>query len=588
MADVEQGIEGEGTFDPTSDEILEQLDRIRRSPEFDVPERARNFLSYVVHEALAGRAERIKAYSIATTVFGRNTSFNAQFDPVVRIEAGRVRRALERYYLVCGIEDPVRITIPKGGYAPSFSRHAIANANATNAPPYPALSPATLHYPKHTAIGLIVAALLGCIAGLAVPTLWSRHVGVDASQPAQPTLIVRTFEDLTAVGNSAMITRGLGDEVVRNIAKFKEITVIANERRVGAVADAASTFALEGRVRIEGQQLRLSVRVLRQSDGAVIWAENYDESLLVEKIIRLQEKVAASVATAIAQPYGILFQANAQQMTTAIPDSWEAYACTLSYYSYRSDLNSQTHHSVQNCLEQATKHYPNYATAWALLSLTYLDEMRFRYRASRTSNVSLDLASQAAAHAVEHDPQNVRGLQAQMLVLFFRGHVDAALAVGARATALNPNDTELVGEYGFRLALSGQWDQGCELVSKTLSLNPGPVGYFEAAMAVCRYMRHDYGAAERWVQMADLQANPIYHVILLAILGKLRKMEAAVRERRWLETHAPSFLTDIRNEVALRVRRPEDQRHILEGLRQAGVSIPPGPEANSGGGPVPR
>lgn len=588
MADVEQGIEGEGTFDPTSDEILEQLDRIRRSPEFDVPERARNFLAYVVHEALAGRAERIKAYSIATTVFGRNTSFNAQFDPVVRIEAGRVRRALERYYLVCGIEDPVLITIPKGGYAPSFSRHAIANANSTNAPPRPALSPATPHDSKHTTINLILAALLGCFAGVAMAMLWSLRAGVDAPQPIQPTLVVGTFEDLTAVGNSAMITRGLGDEVVRNIAKFKEITVIASERPDGAATDAPSTFALEGRVRIEGQQLRLSVRVLRQSDGAVIWAESYDESLLVEKIIRLQEKAAASVATAIAQPYGILFQANAKQLTNSAPDNWDAYACTLAYYGYRSDLNSQTHQSVQSCLEQATRHYPNYSTAWALLSLTYLDEMRFRYRASRTPTVSLDLASQAAARAVELDPQNVRGLQAQMLVLFFRGHLDAALAVGARAAALNPNDTELVGEYGFRLALSGQWDRGCALISKTLSLNPGPVGYFEAAMAVCRYMRDDYVAAERWVHMADLQANPIYHVILLAILGKLRKMEEAARERQWLETYAPSFLTNIRHEVALRIRRQEDQNLILDGLRQAGVSIPADLEANSGRAPVPR
>ncbi len=107
-------------------------------------------------------------------------------------------------------------------------------------------------------------------------------------------------------------------------------------------------------------------------------------------------------------------------------------------------------------------------------------------------------------------------------------------------------------------------------------------------MAVCRYMKDDYVAAERWVHMADLQTNPIYHVILLAILGKLRKMEEAARERQWLETHAPSYLTNIRHEVALRIRRHEDQNHILDGLRQAGVSIPADLEADSGRAPVPR
>jgi adenylate cyclase len=60
-------------------------------------QRTRNFLRYVTEETLAGRAERIKAYSIAMEVFGRDQTFDAQNDPVVRIEAGGLRRALERY-----------------------------------------------------------------------------------------------------------------------------------------------------------------------------------------------------------------------------------------------------------------------------------------------------------------------------------------------------------------------------------------------------------------------------------------------------------------------------------------------------------
>ena len=96
--------------------------RVLDSPEFVVPDRARRFLSYVVEEALCGRADRIKAFSIATHVLGRDSSFDGSTDPVVRIEAGRVRRALEHYYLTAGADDPVVITIPKGGYVPSFTR----------------------------------------------------------------------------------------------------------------------------------------------------------------------------------------------------------------------------------------------------------------------------------------------------------------------------------------------------------------------------------------------------------------------------------------------------------------------------------
>ena len=99
-----------------------QLERILASDDFKVPERNKKFLSYVVEEALAGRADRIKAYSVAIEALGRDASFDPQSDPVVRIEAGHVRRALERYYLTGGQLDPLLISIPMGGYVPTFRR----------------------------------------------------------------------------------------------------------------------------------------------------------------------------------------------------------------------------------------------------------------------------------------------------------------------------------------------------------------------------------------------------------------------------------------------------------------------------------
>ena len=115
---------GEPLSIPSPDEVRAQLARILASPEFMVPERARGFLRYLVEQTLAGHADQLKGYTIATAVFERSASFDAQADPVVRTEAGRLRRALERYYLVAGPADPVRIEVPKGGYAPMFSRRA--------------------------------------------------------------------------------------------------------------------------------------------------------------------------------------------------------------------------------------------------------------------------------------------------------------------------------------------------------------------------------------------------------------------------------------------------------------------------------
>ena len=102
------------------DAVRDQVRRIIGSCDFDASKRNRIFLQYVVEETLEGQADRIKAYNIATSVFGRDKNFDPQLDLIVRIEAGRLRRSLERYYLTAGAKDPIRITIPKGWYIPAF------------------------------------------------------------------------------------------------------------------------------------------------------------------------------------------------------------------------------------------------------------------------------------------------------------------------------------------------------------------------------------------------------------------------------------------------------------------------------------
>ena len=100
------------------DAVREALSKISASAGFTATERSRKLLNFLVSETLAGRGARIKAYCIGTAVFGRPESFDPQKDPIVRIEAARLRRDLEHYYLTDGIDDPVVIDIPKGGYMP--------------------------------------------------------------------------------------------------------------------------------------------------------------------------------------------------------------------------------------------------------------------------------------------------------------------------------------------------------------------------------------------------------------------------------------------------------------------------------------
>src|SRR5689334_4868612 len=97
-----------------------QLDRILASAEFADAERASNFLRFVVLRALAGRTGEIKESVIAVEAFGRSPSFDSKSDAIVRVEARRLRDRLDSYYRREGADDPVVISLPKGGYIPEF------------------------------------------------------------------------------------------------------------------------------------------------------------------------------------------------------------------------------------------------------------------------------------------------------------------------------------------------------------------------------------------------------------------------------------------------------------------------------------
>jgi hypothetical protein len=103
--------------------VKEQLEVILESKDFSASDRFRQFLRFVVEETLAGHENELKAYTIATQVFGRDKNFDPLLDPVVRVEASKLRNKLEQFYLrrKGRNKDKVLIGIPKGTYVPTFS-----------------------------------------------------------------------------------------------------------------------------------------------------------------------------------------------------------------------------------------------------------------------------------------------------------------------------------------------------------------------------------------------------------------------------------------------------------------------------------
>src|SRR3954453_14593299 len=120
----EQGAEryGEIVRDPQATRA--HLKRVLDAPAFRRAPRMQRFLTFLVDELLAGRAEQLKEYTIAVGVFDKPVDFDPGTSAVIRVEAGRLRRLLAQYRGELGHEDRLALDVPKGSYIPAFHRIA--------------------------------------------------------------------------------------------------------------------------------------------------------------------------------------------------------------------------------------------------------------------------------------------------------------------------------------------------------------------------------------------------------------------------------------------------------------------------------
>lgn len=156
---------------PSPERIRQALDKIVSSPDFVSAGRLSPFLAHLVNTALGGETDRLKESVLGVEFFERGTDYDPRLDPVVRIEARRLRLRLEKYYRAAGANDIVRIGLPKGGYVPSFDSSVLHSAPASNRRRF--LAPAA-------------ALLFVCIGGLSLTwvRLWRTGNGA-ATDPAR-------------------------------------------------------------------------------------------------------------------------------------------------------------------------------------------------------------------------------------------------------------------------------------------------------------------------------------------------------------------------------------------------------------------
>ncbi|MCW0000148.1 adenylate cyclase [Pararhizobium sp. YC-54] len=566
---------------PTHAEVRAQLERILSSREFPSGGRRAAFLKYVTEEALAGRAHRLKAYSVAIEVFNRSAAFS-QDDPVVRIEAGRLRRVIERYYLIAGQDDPIRIDIPKGGYVPTFTWNDTPTEAADDEPNEDvagrrAFAWRRLGWPVLAMLVAFVSAGLGYYAGVLTGPATSHSVG---QVPHEPTLVIAPFADLGDGPQAARHAAGLTEELLTALPRFKEITVFGRQtsKALPPGVEASQVreglgahYLLAGGVRVAGDKVRVTVRLVDTSNGSILWSQDYDEVLDTQEFFAIQSDVASKVATAIAQPYGIIAKSLAANPP---PDDVGVHDCTLRFYAYREELTPEAHLIARDCLQSAVARFPAYATAWSMLSIIHLDEGRFKFNPQSDKVPAMERALGSARRAVSLEPDNTRALQALMTALVFNDETKEAFEVGEEALAINPNDTEFLAEFGTRVAFSGQWKRGAELLDRAIKLNPGGGGYYFGARALIACMLQEHEKAVRLIRKADLKKFPLFHGVAAVIYSEAGLLAEAKREGEVFMKMRPDYLPNIVAENRKRNLPPKDSMRMIVALRRAGLPVP--------------
>jgi Tol biopolymer transport system component len=149
--------------------IRAQLERILASAVFSRSPQLRRFLSFIVEQSLAGQGHTLKESVLAHELYGKGTDFDGGTDPVVRVDARRLRDRLREFYE--GRSDPVVISLPKGGYVPAFEAKSLTPARTVPAvvpvAPQPATRAANLRRAK-----IAVGALAVIAAVIAFAPAW--------------------------------------------------------------------------------------------------------------------------------------------------------------------------------------------------------------------------------------------------------------------------------------------------------------------------------------------------------------------------------------------------------------------------------
>ena len=500
----------------TDKATLSQLSRILASKTFSQVERLKRFISFIVTESVAGRSGELKEYVIGVQVFGKDPSFDPRTDPIVRVQARRLRARLVKYYREEGQADEIAIDLPKGGYSPVFRRK------------------------ESTAAG--------------------KH-SITATLAGRNTVFVRGFADRSPELTLDYFCRGLRDEIVHTLTSIKALRVLAT---TGDDLDAERSDAallIDGSVRTAGERARITAQLVDGTSGHYLWSESFDVAL--DAAVASQETVARAVAERL--------QSEVLDTPAAPGDrrSSDNLAARNLYVQGRYHLNQRTEEGLQKAVDffekalgedaQFALAHSGLADAWGLLAhygVLGPADVWAKAASSAASAVMLDGHSAEAhtslAHVratqdwdwtgAEREFQHAIQLNSRyptahhwyaMSCLVPMGRLDDALEQMTLAQSLDPVSSIIARDVAVVNCYRGDFDAALDHCDQTIELNP----HFAPAyltLGLIQELRQDFDeAAAAFSRAVDLAPqSPRTHAALartFALAGRTDQARMALR-----------------------------------------------------------
>ena len=406
--------------------VREELGRILASTHFSRSERLCRFLRFSVEHALRGESDRVKEYTVGVEAFGRGPSFDPRVDPVVRVEARRLRDRLKAWYNGAGKDAAVRIELPRGGYIAVFSD-----------PPSD---------------------------GSAAP-----------SAPSQRTIAVLPFTNLNPGSESDYLCDGLTEEMIHSLTRVRGLRVVAwnsaarmkgREQDLEAIRDQLRVETiLRGSVRCLGDRLRITAQLIDAASGYYLWSEAWDRS--APDVFAIEEELARAIVNTLR----VRLLPEPPERLTSPATNIDCYSL---YLKGRYHWNKRSADGLRlglRCFEEAIAIDPNWALGWAGLGDSYAVLADYGLL---SQEAAVPAANRAAERATELDPTLAEAYTTLGLLRSRYGWKwDEAGAFFRKAIDLNPGYATARHWYALDyLAMLGRLDEALVQIDVAISLDP--------------------------------------------------------------------------------------------------------------------